>query len=109
MYGAKCRRIQEEKLLPSARKLKLGHKFTFQQDNDWNHTAKAILEWLRNKKINVLEWPSQRPDLNPIENLWHDLNIAVYQHSPRNFTELEKFYADEWENKPAGDNGPILK
>ena len=40
--------------------------------------------------LNVLEWPSQSPDLNPIEHLWRDLNIAVQQHSPSNLTELER-------------------
>ena len=51
-----------------------------------------------NKKINDLERPSQNPDLNPIENLWHDLKIAVHQRSPRNFTELEQLCSEEWEN-----------
>ena len=50
MDGAKYRKIQEENLLPSARKLKLGRKFTFQHDNDLKHSAIATLEWLRNKK-----------------------------------------------------------
>jgi len=69
MDGAKYRKIPVENLLPSARKLKFGQKFTFQHDNNPKHTAKATLEWLRNKKINGLEWPSQSPNLNPIENL----------------------------------------
>ena len=55
MDGAKHRKIPEEYLLPPARKLKLGRKFTFQHDNHPKHTAKATLEWLKNKKINVLE------------------------------------------------------
>ena len=44
MDGAKYRKIPEENLLPSARKLKLRRKFTFQYDNDPKHTAKATLD-----------------------------------------------------------------
>ena len=98
MDGAKYRKIREENLLPSARKLKLGQKFKFQHDNKPRQTAKSILEWLRNKKINVFEWPSQSPDLNPIGNLWHDLKIAVHQRSPCNLTELEQFCTEKWTN-----------
>ena len=32
--GAKCRRILDENLLESAMNLKLGRRFTFQQEND---------------------------------------------------------------------------
>ena len=66
MDGAKYRRILDENLLESAMNLKLGWRFTFQQDNYPKHKAKAPLEWLSNKVINVLEWPSKSPDLNPI-------------------------------------------
>ena len=55
MDGAKYRKIREENLLPSARKVKLGRKFTFQHDIDLKHTAKATRKWPRKKKINVLE------------------------------------------------------
>ena len=50
MNGAKYREIFEENLLESAKDLRLQQRFTFQQDNDSKHTAKATLEWLQNKK-----------------------------------------------------------
>ena len=39
MDGAKYRRILDENLLESAMNLKLGRRFTFQQDNDLKHKA----------------------------------------------------------------------
>jgi hypothetical protein len=45
--------------------------------------------------LNVLEWPSQCPDLNPIDNLWYDLKIAVHQQNPSNLMELEQFCLEE--------------
>ena len=56
MKSAKYRGILDENLLESAMNLKLGRTFTFQQDNDPKHKAKATLELLKKKEINVNGW-----------------------------------------------------
>ena len=88
MDGAKYRDILEGNLFQSSRDLRLGRRFTFQQDNGPKHTAKATLKWIKGKHLNVLEWPSQSSDLNPIENMWYDLKIALHQQNPSNLKEL---------------------
>ncbi len=57
MNAAKYRDILDENLLQSAQDLRLGQRFTFQQDNDPKHTAKITKEWLHNNSVTVLEWP----------------------------------------------------
>jgi hypothetical protein len=47
MDGAKYRDILEGNLFQSSRNLRLERRFTFQQDNDHKHTAKATLANIR--------------------------------------------------------------
>ncbi|CAJ0948120.1 unnamed protein product [Ranitomeya imitator] len=100
MNAAKYRDILDENLFQSALNLRLGRRFTFQQDNDPKHTAKITNDWLQNNSVTILDWPSQSPDLNLIEHLWRDLKMAVHQRSPSNQTEHERICKEEWQRIP---------
>ena len=100
MNSLKYQDILQRTVMPSVKKLKLGRQWTFQQDNDPKHTSKSTKEWLQKKSWRVLDWPSQSPDLNPIENLWWDLKKAVAARRPKNLGDLETIAHEEWAKIP---------
>lgn len=64
--------ILERTLLPFiARVMPTSHRFM--ADNDPKHTSRLAQNFLQEKKINWWRTPAESPDLNPIENLWHEL------------------------------------
>ena len=48
-----------------------GHRFM--QDNDPKHTSNHVRKYMEDRRINWWRTPPESPDLNPIENMWHEL------------------------------------
>ena len=78
--------------------LNLTQDWIFQQDNDPKHAAKLTQNWFRINDVNVLKWPSQSPDLKPIENLWKESKMKIHKRKPKNVTELKQICMKEWKN-----------
>lgn len=91
--------VLKNTMLPYAHN-NMTHSFIFQQDNDPKRTARAVKNFVREENINVLPWPSQSPDLNPIENLWSIVKKSVANYKPKNLNELYSIIQTAWNNIP---------
>ena len=63
----------------------------FQHDNDPKHKSKIAQSTLKKLGLKVLEWPSQSPDMNPIEHLWHYLDRKL-RESNRRFSSKDELW-----------------
>jgi DDE superfamily endonuclease len=91
--------ILEEGLVESFETLEIEEgEHYFQQDIDPKHTSNKAKKWFEDNDIQVISWPAQSPDLNPIEHLLEHLKrqLCQYETPPKGVHELWDRVSEEW-------------
>ena len=89
--------ILKNTMLPFARN-NMSDDFIFQNDNDPKHTVRVVKQFFEEENITLLPWPSQSPDINPIENLWSIIKNTVQGYKLKNLNELYSTIEKAWSN-----------
>ncbi|KAF8796691.1 Transposable element Tcb2 transposase like protein [Argiope bruennichi] len=72
--------------------------YIFMHDLSPVHTSKLAQNWLIDNDVNVLwDWPPKGADLNPVENLFGELERRMVNRNPKNDWELWEMVRDTFQ------------
>ncbi|KAI4893250.1 hypothetical protein NFI96_003117 [Prochilodus magdalenae] len=79
-----------------------GPGFLLVHNNARPHVAKVCRQFLENEGIDTIDWPTDSPDLNPIEHLWDIMFRSIRRHQValQTVQELSDALFQIWEEIP---------
>ncbi len=88
--------ILENTMVPTANQY-LADEFVFQHDRSSIHTSHLLRDYLEQSKIWCFNWPSKGADMNPIENVWAEMERELSKlHTAKNADELWQNIQTAW-------------
>ena len=60
------------------------------------HKSRAVKTFLDEQNIEVLDWPGNSPDLNPIENAWNKMKNDLAKSRPTSIVSLKEALKKMW-------------
>ena len=97
-----CNEVLDTHVVPHFDAHVLQDRPIFMHDGAPPHTANVTSTLLQREAIDVMDWPSRSPDLNPIEHLWDHMKQQL--NSPnniiRNIAELRAEINRIWDDIP---------
>jgi hypothetical protein len=91
--------ILRDNLLPFTKE-RFPDSHRFQKDNDPKHRSNMAKQFMEENGINWWTvWPSESPDINPIEMVWNQMKRNIARSEPKTKNELlqciQKFWIEE--------------
>ena len=79
----------------------------FMQDNAPCHKAMVVINF-KAENVTVMDWPSQSPDHNPIENVWKTLGECSKARNPKTTEQLWNALQEEWNKITQQDTNKLI-
>ena len=102
LNAQKMLQIYERGLLRSATKMFGADTadWILQENNDPKHRSRLCTAWKTENGITTLDWPSQSPDANPIENVWSVLKRKLAGKRVFTLKQLSQKIRKIWQELP---------
>ena len=110
LTGVRCRDEVMEPVVRVPFLRQHGPHLTFQQDNARPHTARVVQQCMNENEIEVLPWPANSPDLNPIEHVWDEMERRLRRlpQQPSNLQELAGDLVNIWNDIPQNVHANVV-